>query len=101
MYETGRIFHTGGICFGVGTVQSEIEREVREFALDFLEVVDIGSLFECTRTVPERNGTFGLLGLEQVHDMAAHRRHAGTSADEDELLIVGQVVGQEELSVRT
>ena len=37
--------------------------------------------------------------LEQMHQVAAHRGHTGTAADEDQLLRVGQVVRQEELAV--
>ena len=33
--------------------------------------------------------------------MATHRSHTGTTADEDQLLRIGQVVRQEELAVRT
>ena len=66
-----------------------------------MEVVEVGSLLQCAGAVPERYGTLRLLGLEQVHDVAAHRGHAGAAADEDQLLRVGQVVRQEELAVGT
>ena len=99
MYETGRISHTLGIGLRIGTVQSEVHLEVGELLLDRVELVHIGSLLQGTSTIPERYGTLRLLGLEEVHQVAAHRRHTCTTTDEDQLLRVGQVLIEEELAV--
>ena len=99
VYESGLVGNTCSIGCGIGTVQSQVEREVGELLLYLVEILEIEGLLERTGTVPERYRTLGLLGLEQVHQMASHGGHTGTTANEDKLLIVGQVVGQEELSV--
>ena len=101
VHESCGVFLPGGIGFGIRTVEGQIEREVRELLFDFVELVDVRSLFQSTCAVPERHGAFGLFGLEQVHDVAAHRSHPSAPADEDQLLRIGQVVRQEEFAVRT
>ena len=101
VHEARRVRHPGGVRLGIGAVQRQVEFEVGKILLDLVELVEVGNLLQGARAVPERHGTVGLFGFEQMHQVAAHRSHARTAADEDQLLRVGQVVGQEELAVRT
>lgn len=77
-----------------------MELEVGEVALYLVEVLEVEGLFQAAGTVEEVDLAAGLLGLEQVHDVASHGSHSGTAADEDELLVGRSVVRDEELSVR-
>lgn len=99
--EAGNIFHACCICCGIGTVESKMEVEIREILLNFGEVFKIEGLDKRTRAVEEMYLTTGLESLEELHDVAAERCHAGAAAHEDVFLIVGIVLREEELSVRT
>ena len=78
-----------------------MELEVGEVVFDCMVVIEIECLFETSCTVEEVDLSVGLFSVEQVHDVASHRSHAGTTTDEDEFLICRKVVREEEFSVRT
>ena len=77
-----------------------MEVEVREFFLDFREILEVERLDEGAGTVEEVDFLLGLERLEQVHDVAAERGHAGAATHEDVLLAV-RIFRKQELTVRT
>ena len=101
MHEAGSILDSGSVCRRVGTVEREVELEVREFLLDFREVLEVECLHERAGSVEEADLASCLEGLEQVHDVAAQGSHTGTAADEDVFEVLGVVLGEQELSVGT
>ena len=54
VYESGFVGNTCSIGCGIGTVQSQVEREVGELLLYLVEILEIEGLLERTGTVPER-----------------------------------------------
>ncbi len=100
VYETGGVLHACSIGCGVGTVQGQVEVEVRELLLDLCEVLQVEGFHEGAGAIEEVHGLLGLQGLEQVHDVAAKGSHTGAAAHEDVLLRVGVVLREQELTVR-
>ena len=49
--ESGGILHACGIGLGIGTVERQIEAEIREVLFDLVVIVEIEGLFERTGTV--------------------------------------------------
>ena len=61
--------------------QRDVELKVREFFFDLLELLLVENFTLRTRPVPECYRSVDFLGLEQMEDMRAHRRHTGAAAD--------------------
>ena len=78
-----------------------MEVEVRELLLDLGVVLKVECLDKTAGTVEEMNLLPGLEGLEQMHDMASQRSHAGATTHEDIFLRIRIVLRKKELTERT
>ncbi len=78
-----------------------MEVEVGELPLDLGEILEVERLDQGAGTIEEVDLPLGPERLEQMHDMAAERCHAGAATHEDVFLAVRIVLRKEELSVRT
>src|SRR3989344_5651810 len=73
--------------------QRQMPLEVRVLGLQLIVLFDVEGLAHGARTVPEAHLALGLQTLELIEDVRTHRRHAGTTTDEDHLGI--GVLGEE------
>ena len=69
VYKAWNIRNTSLISLWIGTIQSEVELEVRELLLDLVVVVEVEGLLERTSTVEEVNLATRLKSLEEVHNV--------------------------------
>ena len=82
MDETRGVGDTGGVGGGVGTVEGQVEVEVREILLQLVEVVEVEHLVEGAGAVEVVHGAVGAVeGAGEVHNLCAERGHAGAAAD--------------------
>ena len=87
MDESRRIFHACGIGGRVGTVEREVEVEIREFLLQTEEIFEIENLVQRTRTVEIMHFAVGRLqSLGHVHNLGTQRSHSCASTDPNHLL---------------
>ena len=67
--EACGILHSCRVCRRIRTVASAVEVEVREFLLDFREILEVEGLDKGAGSVEEVDLTLCLEGLEEVHDV--------------------------------
>ena len=96
-HETGAVLHALLVGDRIGPVEGEVELEVREFLLDGPVILEVEGLGEAAGAVEEGNLALGLHGMEEVHDVAAERGHAGAAAHEHVLGLDWVVFRQEEV----
>ena len=82
VYEACHILHARCISCRVRAVKSEMEVEVRELLLNLSIILEVEGLDKASRTIEEVYFLLGLEGLEEMHDVAPERCHAGTTTDE-------------------
>ena len=100
MNEARSILHACCICCGIRTVQSQMERKVREILLDLQEVFQIEYFIQRTCTVEVSHLTVcSMQCLRQVHDLGTQRSHTGTTANPHHFLL--RIEYRVEVSVRT
>ncbi len=64
----------------------EVEAEIGVFGLELFELLDIESLAQVARRIPEAHATVALQAEKLVEDQRAHRRHARARGNEAHLL---------------
>ena len=101
VYEAGHILDSCCISCRIRTVKGKMEVEVREIPLDLCEVFKIECLDKAAGSIEEVYFATGLQGLEEVHDVASERSHAGTTTDEDIFLRIRIILRKKELTERT
>ncbi len=58
VHEARRIGNPGGIGLGIGTVERQVELEVRELLLDLVELVQVGASFMARAPYQNETGRF-------------------------------------------